>query len=280
MAGTRSALINVMVRAAEKAARTLVRDFGEVEQLQVSKKGPADFVSSADLAAEKTIRAELSKARPDFSWLMEEAGKGGPTNAKSRWIVDPLDGTTNFLHGIPHWSISIAAETDGAIVAGVVYDPVKNELFWAERGQGAFMNAKRLRVSGRRSLDVALLATGMPYKGRATGPNFLAELELVMSETAGVRRFGSAALDLAYVAAGRYEGFWEYGLSPWDSAAGTILVTEAGGFVGEVDGGTNPIFGNSILAANGELSRPIRDLLRRADGKTAKVTTGPKAANG
>jgi myo-inositol-1(or 4)-monophosphatase len=269
-----------MVRAAEKAARTLVRDFGEVEQLQVSKKGPADFVSSADLAAEKTIRAELSKARPDFAWLMEEAGKGGPADAKSRWIVDPLDGTTNFLHGVPHWSISIAAETDGAIVAGVVYDPVKNELFWAERGQGAFMNAKRLRVSGRRSLDVALLATGMPYKGRKTGPNFLAELELAMSETAGVRRFGSAALDLAYVAAGRYEGFWEYGLSPWDSAAGTILVTEAGGFVGEVDGGTNPIFGTSILAANGELSRPIRDLLKRAEGKTAKVATGPKAANG
>jgi myo-inositol-1(or 4)-monophosphatase len=280
LAGTRSALINVMVRAAEKAARTLVRDFGEVEQLQVSKKGPADFVSSADLAAEKSIRTELAKARPDFGWLMEESGKGGPADAKSRWIVDPLDGTTNFLHGIPHWSISIAVETDGAIVAGIVYDPVKNELFWAERGQGAFMNAKRLRVSGRRSLDVALLATGMPFKGRAFGPNYMAELDLVMGETAGIRRFGSAALDLAYVAAGRFEGFWEYGLSPWDSAAGSLLVTEAGGFVSEIDGGANPIFGTSILAANGELSRPIRDLLRRAAGKTAKVAAGPKAANG
>jgi myo-inositol-1(or 4)-monophosphatase len=276
LAGTRSALINVMVRAAEKAARTLVRDFGEVEQLQVSKKGPADFVSSADLAAEKTIRAELSKARPDYGWLMEESGKGGPADARSRWIVDPLDGTTNFLHGIPHWSISIAAETDGAITAGVVYDPVKNELFWAERGQGTFMNSKRLRVSGRRTLDVALLATGMPYKGRKSGPNFLEELDIVWSETAGIRRMGSAALDLAYVAAGRYEGFWEYGLSPWDSAAGTILVTEAGGFVGEIDGGTNPIFGPSILAANGELSRPIRDMLRKAGAKSAT----PKAVNG
>jgi myo-inositol-1(or 4)-monophosphatase len=280
LAGIRSPLINVMVRAAEKAARTLVRDFGEVEQLQVSKKGPADFVSSADLAAEKTIRAELSKARPDFGWLMEEAGKGGPADAKSRWIVDPLDGTTNFLHGVPHWSISIAAETEGAITAGVVYDPVKDELFWAERGQGAFMNSKRLRVSGRRSLDLALLATGMPFKGRASAANYLAELDLAMNETAGVRRFGSAALDMAYVAAGRFEGFWEYALSPWDTAAGLILVTEAGGFVSEIDGGNNPVFGKSILAANGELARPIRDLLKRAQGKPATVTAGQKAANG
>jgi myo-inositol-1(or 4)-monophosphatase len=280
LAGTRSALINVMVRAAEKAARTLVRDFGEVEQLQVSKKGPADFVSSADLQAEKAIRAELSKARPDFGWLMEESGKGGPADAKSRWIVDPLDGTTNFLHGLPHWSISIAAETEGAIVAGVIYDPVKDELFWAERGQGAFMNSKRLRVSGRRSLDVALLATGMPFKGRAYGPSYLAEVEAVVNETAGIRRFGSAALDLAYVAAGRYEGFWEYALSPWDTAAGSLLVTEAGGFIGEIDGGNNPVFGKSVLAANGELNRPIRDLLARARGKAANLTAGQKAANG
>ncbi len=265
----RSALINVMVRAAEKAARTLVRDFGEVEQLQVSQKGPADFVSSADLAAEKTIRAELSKARPDFGLLMEESGKGGPTDAKSRWIVDPLDGTTNFLHGLPHWAISIAAETNGAIVAGVVYDPVKNELFWAERGQGAFVNSKRLRVSGRRTMGEALIATGMPFKGHVTAPHYLAQLDLMMNEVAGIRRFGSAALDLAYVAAGRYDAFWEYGLSPWDSAAGLILVTEAGGFVSEVDGGANPVFGKSILASNGTLSHPIRELLRRAEGKPA-----------
>ena len=275
MVGSRSPLINVMVRAAEKAARTLVRDFGEVEQLQVSRKGPADFVSSADLAAEKTIRAELSKARPDFGWLMEEAGKGGAPNARSRWIVDPLDGTTNFLHGVPHWAISIAVETDGAIVAGIVHDPVKDELFWAERGQGAYVNSKRLRVSGRRSLDIAMIATGLPFKGRKTGPNYLAELELVMDEVAGVRRFGSAALDLAYVAAGRYDGFWEYGLSPWDTAAGVILVTEAGGFVGEIDGGTNPVFGKSILASNGDLGRPLRDLLGRA-----KPAVKPKAAAG
>jgi myo-inositol-1(or 4)-monophosphatase len=277
VAASRSPLINVMVRAAEKAAKSLVRDFGEVEQLQVSRKGPADFVSSADLAAEKAIREELVKARPDFGLLMEESGKGGPTEARSRWIVDPLDGTTNFLHGVPHWSISIAAETDGAIVAGVVYDPVKNELFWAERGQGAYVNAKRLRVSGRRTLEIAMVATGMPFKGRATGPNYLQELDLIMGQVAAIRRFGSAALDLAYVAAGRYDAFWEYGLSPWDSAAGAILVTEAGGFVSEVDGGANPIFGKSILAVNGDLGRPIRQLIREA-GLPPKSVGGARAA--
>jgi len=264
MAASRSPLINVMVRAAEKAARTLVRDFGEVEQLQVSKKGPADFVSSADIAAERAIRAELSKARPDFAFLMEESGETGPKEARNRWIVDPLDGTTNFLHGLPHWAISIGAEIDGAITAGVIYDPVKDELFWAERGQGAFVNSKRLRVSGRRTLETAMVATGMPYKGRETGKHYLAELDLVMQEVAGVRRFGSAALDLAYVAAGRYDAFWEYGLSPWDTAAGAILVAEAGGFVMEIDGGNNPVFGKSVLAANGPLQRPMFDLLKRA----------------
>jgi myo-inositol-1(or 4)-monophosphatase len=273
LAASRSALINVMVRAAEKAARTLVRDFGEVEQLQVSKKGPADFVSAADLAAERTIRAELTKARPDFGLLMEESGKGGPADAKSRWIVDPLDGTTNFLHGLPHWAISIAAETDGMIVAGVIYDPVKDELFWAERGQGAYVNSKRLRVSGRRHIDQALIATGMPFKGRKLAPNYLAELDIMMAESAGVRRFGSAALDLAYVAAGRYDAFWEHGLSAWDSAAGSILVTEAGGFISEVDGGPNPIYGSSILASNAELSRTIRDMIRRASVKPAKIAS-------
>ncbi len=208
MSANRSAIINVMVRAAEKAARTLVRDFGEVEQLQVSRKGPSDFVSSADLAAEKTIRAELTKARPEFGLLMEESGKGGPKDADSRWIVDPLDGTTNFLHGLPHWAISIAAEHEGVIMAGVVMDPIKNEIFWAERGQGAFMNSKRLRVSGRRSLDIAMVATGMPFRGKKIAPNYLGELNLMMGEVAAVRRFGSAALDLAYVAAGRYDAFW------------------------------------------------------------------------
>jgi myo-inositol-1(or 4)-monophosphatase len=260
-----------MVSAAEKAARTLVRDFGEVEQLQVSKKGPADFVSAADLAAERTIKAELTKARPDFGLLMEESGKGGPVNAKNRWIVDPLDGTTNFLHGVPHWAISIAAEIDGVMTAGVIYDPVKDELFWAERGQGAFVNSKRLRVSGRRTLDVAMIATGMPFKGRVQAPHYMAELDLMMGEVAGVRRFGSAALDLAYVAAGRYDAFWEYGLSPWDSAAGAVLVLEAGGSIAEVDGGNNPIFGKSLLACNGELVRPVRDLLKRASARPIPV---------
>ena len=260
----RSPLINVMVGAAEKAARTLVRDFGEVEQLQVSKKGPADFVSSADIKAEKTIRAELSKARPDFSFLMEESGSSGPQDSDSRWIVDPLDGTTNFLHGLPHWAISIAAEVKGAIVAGVILDPINNELFWAERGKGAYVNSKRLRVSGRQTLDVAMVATGMPFKGKDPAENYLAELDLMMREVAAVRRFGSAALDLAYVAAGRYDAFWEYGLQPWDVAAGQILVTEAGGYATEINGGANAVFGGTLLAGNTTLHKSVGDLLRRA----------------
>ncbi|CAK0749169.1 myo-inositol-1(or 4)-monophosphatase [Azospirillaceae bacterium] len=258
----RSANINVMIRAAEQAARSLVRDFGEVEQLQVSRKGPADFVSTADLKAEKTLRAELSKARPDYGFLMEESGVSAGADKSHRWIVDPLDGTTNFLHGLPHWAISIALERDNEIIAGVVYEPIRNEMFWAEKGQGAFVSSQRLRVSERRRLDDSLIATGAPFKGRGDHPAFTAQLQAVMAETAGIRRFGSAALDLAYVAAGRYEGFWETGLSPWDIAAGVILVSEAGGFVSEVNGQRNPIYTGSVLAANTHLFQPLGKLLR------------------
>ncbi|SMH58896.1 inositol monophosphatase family protein [Azospirillum agricola] len=267
---TRSALINVMVRAAEKAAKGLVRDFGEVEHLQVSRKGPSDFVSNADLKAEKLLREELQKARPDFGFLMEESGSSKGSDASSRWIVDPLDGTTNFLHGLPHWAISIAMEKNGEILAGVVYEPVGDQMFWAEKGQGSFMNHQRLRVSERRRLEDCLLATGIPFKGRGDHAGFLAEAEAVMKEVAGIRRFGAASLDLAYVAAGRFDGYWERGLAPWDSAAGALLVTEAGGFVGEIGGGRNPVFGNSILATNSHLQVPVTRLLKGAADKRAE----------
>jgi myo-inositol-1(or 4)-monophosphatase len=260
----RSAVINVMVRAAEKAARGLVRDFGEVEQLQVSRKGPADFVSTADTKAEAIIREELSKSRPDFGFLMEESGESVGRDSSHRWIVDPLDGTTNFLHGLPHWAISIALEKAGEIVAAVVYEPVHDELFWAEKGQGAFVNHQRLRVSARRQLSDAVIACGAPFRGHGDHALFLAEMQKVMPEVAGIRRWGAASLDLAYLAAGRYDAFWERGLSPWDSAAGVLMVSEAGGFVAEIEGGRNPIFSKSIVAANAHLLEPLSKLLRSA----------------
>lgn len=260
----RSPLINVMVRAAERAARQLVRDFGEVEQLQVSRKGPADFVSQADLKAEKTVMAELSKARPAFGFLVEESGTKSGQDPDRRWIVDPLDGTTNFLHGLPHWAISIAAEEKGEIVAGVIFNPISNELFWSEKGQGAFLNDRRLRVSSRRTLKDGLLATGMPFLGHGDVPRFQAELNRLMPQVAGIRRYGAAALDLAFVAAGRFDGFWESGLNAWDVAAGILLVREAGGFATEMDGGHNPVHGGSLLAANSHLHLLIGKELRAA----------------
>lgn len=263
MAG-RSALINVMIKAAEKAAKGLVRDFGEVENLQVSRKGPADFVSVADTRSEGVLKEELSKARPDFGFLGEETGAAAGSG-EARWIVDPLDGTTNFLHGLPNWSISIAAERGREIVAGVVYEPIHDELFWTERGAGAFLNNRRLRVSERRRLEDALISTGIPFKGRGTDKDherYLREMRAVMREVSGIRRWGSAALDLCFLAAGRWDGFWERGLSPWDCAAGTLMVTEAGGFVGEIGGGRDPVFGGSLIAANQHLHLPLATLLR------------------
>ncbi|MFN8924724.1 MAG: inositol monophosphatase family protein [Rhodospirillales bacterium] len=258
----RSALLTVMVKAAEKAAKALVRDFGEVEHLQVSRKGPSDFVSQADLKAEKVLREELGRSRPEFGFLMEESGGTAGRDASARWIVAPLDGTTNFLHGLPHWAISIAAERDGEIVAGLIHDPIKNEMFWAEKGGGAFMNDRRIRVSGRRRLEDAVLATGIPFKGHGDHAAFLRQLELLADKVAGVRRFGSAALDLAYVAAGRFDGYWETDLNPWDVAAGVLIVQEAGGYVTEIGGGRNPQAGASVLAANPALHLPIATALR------------------
>jgi myo-inositol-1(or 4)-monophosphatase len=258
--------MNVIFKAADKAAKGLVRDFGEVENLQVSRKGPADFVSTADFQAQKVIREELAKARPDFGFLMEEADGVEDTSGKTeRWIVDPLDGTSNFLHGLGHWAISIAAERAGEIIAGLIYDPIKNESFWAEKGMGAYSANKRLRVSGRKDLADCLIATGAPFKGvMHKRPNFVKELEMVMPQVAGIRRWGAAALDLAYVAAGRYDGFWETGLGPWDCAAGILLVKEAGGFVTPITAKQDPMLSGSLIACNSALQDQLTNLIRDA----------------
>lgn len=262
----RSALMNVMFKAADKAAKVLSHDFGEVENLQVSRKGPADFVSTADLNAQKILRTELSKARPDFGFLMEEDDGFPDTSSKSeRFIIDPLDGTTNFLHGLGHWAISIAAERDGELIAALVVDPIKNESFWAEKGMGAFSQSKRLRVSGRKDFADCLIATGAPFKGvMHKRPNFARQLNAVMPQVSGIRRFGAAALDLAYVAAGRYDAFWEEGLMPWDCAAGILLVKEAGGFVTPISPKESPLLSGSLIATNSELRDPLVKLIREA----------------
>lgn len=257
-----SATINVMTGAAMKAGRALVRDFGEVEQLQVSRKGPGDFVSVADTKAERIIVRELQKARPDFGFLLEEKGEIRGADDTRRWIVDPLDGTTNFLHGVPHFAVSIALEENGQIVAGVIYQPLTDEMFWAERGRGAYLNSQRLRVSGRRDLALSLVATGIPHQGRTGDGFFMGELNAVMPEVAGVRRFGAATLDLAYVAAGRYDAFWESGLSPWDIAAGVILIQEAGGMITEFNGRADMLRTGQVLASNGLVHGPMTRLLR------------------
>jgi myo-inositol-1(or 4)-monophosphatase len=267
----KSALINVMTNAATKTARRMVRDFGEVEQLQVSKKGPADFVSTADLRAERDLRAELSRARPTYGFLMEESGATEGSDKNSRWIVDPLDGTTNFLHGIPHFAISIAAEHHGEVTAGVIYDPIRDETFWAEKGSGAYMNDRRLRVSARDKLPDAVFATGIPFLGRPGHKTFIATLDAIMGEVAGIRRFGSAALDMAYVAAGRYDGFWESGLSYWDIAAGIIIAREAGGFVTDYTGNYDGLIKGEIVAANDRLHTPLRKIVQKAEKAAIKA---------
>jgi len=274
---SRSAILNVMVGAAQKAAKALIRDFGELENLQVSKKGPADFVSRADRRAEQVLRIELAKARPAYGFLMEEAGAIAGTDTSNRWIVDPLDGTTNFLHGLPHFSISIALERDGELFAGVVYSPIVDEMYIAEKGGGAFLNGRRLRVSARRDLDESIFATGVPFKGLPNHGLFLKQLEAVMAVSAGVRRFGSAALDLAYVAAGRYDGYWENGLHPWDVAAGIVLVREAGGFVTDLAGGETMLAGGGILATNSPLQETLRRLIAVGSVPPAAGDAPPQA---
>jgi myo-inositol-1(or 4)-monophosphatase len=260
----RSAILNVMVQAAMKAGRSLARDFGEVQNLQVSLKGPGDYVSQADRKAEEIIHAELSRARPGYAFLMEERGAVPGEDDQHRWLVDPLDGTTNFLHGIPHFCISIALEKEDDLVAGVIYEPTRDEMYWAEKGGGAFMNDRRIRVSGRPRLDDCVIATGIPYRERGHHESYLASLGAVMGATAGVRRMGAAALDLAYVAAGRYDGFWELGLQPWDLAAGIVLVREAGGMASDLSGEGDALRTGDIVAANPKLHRPLVDLVKAA----------------
>lgn len=266
----RSPLLNVMTAAALKAARNLIRDFGELEQLQVSRKGPADFVSRADRRAEEILREELMKARPAYGLLMEETGDYAGSDTSNRWIVDPLDGTTNFLHGLPHFAISIALERDNDLFAGVIYNPVQNEMFVAEKGSGAFLNGRRLRVSARRGLSESLFATGIPFKGLEDHFSvFMRQIERIMSVSCGVRRFGAASLDMAYVAAGRFDGYWENGLQPWDLAAGIVLVREAGGFISDLNGGRSMLSGGGVIASNNGLHAELLALLRSAAGADA-----------
>ena len=246
-----SANLNVMIKAARKAGRSLVKDFGEVENLQVSSKGAGDFVSRADVAAEEIIREALTEARPTYGYVGEETGEKDGEDPTRRWIVDPLDGTTNFLHGLPHWAISIALEHKGQIVSGVIYDPVKDEMFFAEKGAGAWLNdSRRIRVSDRYRMVESVFATGIPFAAKKTLPATIHDLSRLMPACAGVRRFGSAALDLAYVAAGRYEGYWERELNIWDIAAGMLIVTEAGGLLEGLREGQNPADGDLICANN------------------------------
>jgi myo-inositol-1(or 4)-monophosphatase len=258
----RSPLINVMEAAARKAARGLLRDFGEVEHLQVSKKGPSDFVSAADHRVEGVLLRELKKARPAFGFLFEEQGARVGMDRSNTWVIDPLDGTTNFLHSIPHFAISIGLVRDGVPFAGVIYNPVVEEMYWAEAGSGAWLNERRLRVSARRNMEEAVFATGFPYKGRPTLGLAMRQVEPVLRECAGVRRFGAASLDLAYVAAGRYDGFWELDLKPWDIAAGIVLVREAGGYVSEIYEKGDVMATGNILAANDQLHVPLGTIIR------------------
>ncbi|MEX0366975.1 MAG: inositol monophosphatase family protein [Ruegeria sp.] len=245
-----SANLNIMIKAARKAGRSLVKDFREVENLQVSMKGAGDFVSRADIAAEKILKEELLGARPTYGWLAEEGGEAAGEDPTRRWIVDPLDGTTNFLHGLPHWAISIALEHKGKIVAGVIYDAAKDEMYFAEKGEGAWMNETRIRVSGRHRMIESVFSTGLPFGGRSDLPATLQDLARLMPVCAGVRRWGAAALDMAYVAAGRYEGFWERRLNAWDLAAGIIIVKEAGGLVQPLDPESDILSSGEVICAN------------------------------
>jgi len=253
-----------MSDAARKAARGLNRDFGELAELQVARKAPADFVSAADLKAEQTIFEMLSKARPGYGFLGEERGLIEGTDKTHTWIVDPLDGTTNFLHAIPHFAINIALQREGAVVAAVTYNPISNDLFWAEKGKGAFVNDRRLRVAARQKLDESVIATGIPFLGHGQHATFLKELHQISQRVAGVRRFGSAALDLAWVAAGRYDAYWERDLNPWDLAAGILLVTEAGGRVTNAQGEDDVLGSGSVCAGNLEIQPQLLDRLRQA----------------
>lgn len=256
-----SATINVMIQAARKAAKSLLKDFTEVENLQASTKSPGDFVSKADLRAERIIKYELEKARPYYGWVGEESEEIVGKDPTRRWIVDPLDGTSNFLHGIPHWAISIALEHKNEITSGVIYDPIKDECFYAEKGNGAWLNDKRLRVSGRTKMIEMLFSTGIAFANKPGLSTTLTEIEKIMPKCSGLRRDGSAALDLAYVASGRFDGYWERGLNSWDIAAGIVIVKESGGIICSLEKDMNPLLNGSILAASDKIYEEFSSLI-------------------
>jgi len=256
-----SALMTIMFNAARKAGRNLARDFGEVEQLQVSRKGPGDFVTAADLRAEQVLYDELAKARHGYGFVMEERGVVEGPDKSHIWIVDPLDGTMNFMHGIPHFAVSIGLQREDELVAGLVYNPANGDVFTAEKGKGAFLNDRRIRVAARSNLEECVIVTGIPHRGRPNHESYLQSLGRIMAQVSGIRRSGSAALDLAWLAAGRYDGFWELNLGPWDMAAGLVLVREAGGFVSDLDGGKTMMESGNILAGNEFVHRSLMKIL-------------------
>jgi myo-inositol-1(or 4)-monophosphatase len=272
-----SAILNVMIKAAYRAGKSLKRDLGEVEHLQVSVKGPRNFVTAADRKAEEIVREELAKARPDYGFLGEEGGIREGTDKTHRWIVDPLDGTTNFLHGIPHFAVSIGLEREGVMVAGLVYNPANDDMFLAERGKGAFLNDKRIRVAARQRLAEAVVACGLPHYGRGDLALARHEIAAAQAHYAGLRRYGAAALDLAWVAAGRLDAYWERDLSPWDVAAGILLVREAGGFVTDIEGGDAIFSKKQIVAGNDTMHKELLKLLKEA-GRAASIDAIKEAA--
>lgn len=257
-----SALLNVMINAARKASRKLRRDFNELENLQVSIKGPADFVTSADIRTQKIIIDELIKAKPDWSFVAEEDSNIISKSTNNRFIIDPIDGTTNFLHGNPNFAISIAAEIDNRLEAGIIYSPITDELFFADRGKGAYLNDRRLRVAKRNKLSESVIVTGIPHIGRGNQSKFIKEIEELMPKVAGIRRSGSAALDLAWVAAGRYDGFWETGLSIWDIAAGVIIIRESGGIITGIDGSEEDLYNGNLVAGNEIIHNSLIEKIR------------------
>lgn len=266
-----SALLTVMERAARKAGQGLRRDFGEIEHLQVSKKGPADFVSKADMRAERTLYDELNKVRPGWGFVLEEGGMIEGEEGKPRWIIDPLDGTSNFLHAIPHFAISIAVQERsadgqgwGRVTSGLIYEPLTDQSWWAEADKGAWLGEKRLRVSARRDMSEALIATGIPYMGHGDLAEWARIFGSVAPQVAGIRRFGAASLDLAWVAAGRFDGFWESELQPWDVAAGILLVREAGGWVSDFTGGSEPIGRQELIASNEALHSKLHKIIAKS----------------
>jgi myo-inositol-1(or 4)-monophosphatase len=257
-----SPALNVMTAAARKAGRPLIRDFNELENLQISMKGPADFVTSADKRTEQILIEELSKARPGYGFLGEETGATEGKDKTHRFIIDPIDGTTNFMHGMPHFAISIALEREGQLVAGIIYNPATDDLFSAEKGHGAYLNNKRLRVAARKEMNSCLFTTGIPFKGQQGRARSLAEVDAVLDVTAGVRRFGAASLDLAWTAAGRVDGYWERNINIWDVAAGIVLVREAGGIVSDFAGRTDSLSGSEVVCSNEYLHPQLLKLLK------------------